>query len=255
LYLAPLTSPTRILDVGTGTGLWAFDIADYFPHAAVTATDLSPVETTCAPPNLSFEIDDANAEWTYPPDWFDFVHMRGLTGCIKDWGYMYSQVYEHLVPGGWVEHLEFSIRTNADPNSSDPAHRIVSAFSESIIEGAAAKTGMSFTIVEEMRDRMVEAGFVDVHEERFVWPIGAWPKDAHLKDLGRWGERNWSEGIEGWVMALYTRMMGWTYAEVQAFVKDFRGVIKNRRNHFWHEVRCVYARKPFAHEVQGEGKV
>jgi hypothetical protein len=41
----------------------------------------------------------------------------------------------------------------------------------------------------------------------------------------------------------------WTYAEVQAFVKDIRDVIKNRKNHFYHEVRCVYARKPFPHEV------
>jgi hypothetical protein len=103
---------------------------------------------------------------------------------------------------------------------------------------------------------MEEQGFVDVREEKFIWPIGAWPRDPHLKDLGRWGERNWSEGIEGWVMALYTRLLGWTYAEVQAFVRDLRNVIKNRGNHFYHEVRCVYARKPFAHEVvatEGEG--
>jgi SAM-dependent methyltransferase len=251
LFLAPLTSPQRILDIGTGTGLWALDMADAFPGAEIIATDLSPIQHGAAPPNVRFEVDDANAAWTYPADSFDFVHMRGLTGCVRDWMYMYSQVLEHLVPGGWVEHLEFSVRTNADPDSSDPAHRIMTAFSESIVGSAAAKTGMSFTICKEMRDKMVETGFVDVHEEKFVWPIGAWPKDQHLKDLGRWGERNWSEGIEGWVMALYTRMLGWTYAEVQAFVKDFRGVIKNRRNHFWHEVRCVYARKPFPHEVPG----
>lgn len=37
---------------------------------------------------------------------------------------------------------------------------------------------------------------------------------------------------------------------MQAFVKDMRAVIKNRKNHFDHEVRCVYARKPYAHEVE-----
>lgn len=37
---------------------------------------------------------------------------------------------------------------------------------------------------------------------------------------------------------------------MQAFVKDFRAVIKNRKNHFYHEVRCVYARKPFPHEME-----
>ena len=41
-----------------------------------------------------------------------------------------------------------------------------------------------------------------------MWPIGPWPKDPHLKELGRWGERNWADGMEGWVMALFTRMLG-----------------------------------------------
>ncbi|KAH4964841.1 hypothetical protein HBI82_025990 [Parastagonospora nodorum] len=249
LFLAPITSPKRILDVGTGTGLWAVDIADHFPAAEITATDLSPILYTAAPPNLVFEIDDACSEWTYPPNHFDFIHIRGLTGCVKDWPHMYAQVYAHLAPGAWFEQLEFEIRTNADPASGRHADQIVAAFSDSVIDVGERLTGMTFKIVEQMAALLPQAGFVDVHEERFIWPIGAWPKDPHLKDLGRWGERNWSEGIEGWVMALYTRLLGWTYAEVQAFVKDFRSVIKNRGNHFYHEVRCVYARKPFPGEV------
>lgn len=31
-------------------------------------------------------------------------------------------------------------------------------------------------------------------------------------------------------------------------MSDFRAVIKDRRNHFYHEVRCVYGRKPRAGE-------
>lgn len=208
LFLAPVQSPKRILDVGSGTGLWAVDIADHFPDAEITATDLSPILYTSAPPNLTFEIDDACSEWTYPPDHFDFIHIRGLTGCIRDWPYTYSQVFEHLAPGGWVEHLEFSIQTNADPDSTKHADQIMTGFSRSIIGVGDEKTGMTFRIVEQMKGLMEQAGLVDVVEEKFVWPIGAWPKDAHLKDLGRWGERNWADGIEGWVMALYTRLLG-----------------------------------------------
>ena len=46
LHLAPLENPRRILDIGTGTGLWAIEMADRFPNATVIGTDLSPVQPT-----------------------------------------------------------------------------------------------------------------------------------------------------------------------------------------------------------------
>ena len=46
IHLAPLDNPRRILDIGTGTGLWAIEMADRYPNATVTGTDLSPVQPT-----------------------------------------------------------------------------------------------------------------------------------------------------------------------------------------------------------------
>jgi len=39
-YMAPLKDPQRILDIGTGTGIWAIDAADKHPAAEVIGTDL-----------------------------------------------------------------------------------------------------------------------------------------------------------------------------------------------------------------------
>jgi methylase of polypeptide subunit release factors len=44
LYFAPIESPKRVLDIGTGTGIWAMDFGDEFPEAEVTGTDISPIQ-------------------------------------------------------------------------------------------------------------------------------------------------------------------------------------------------------------------
>lgn len=44
LHLAPLISPAKILDLGTGTGIWAMEMADQYPDSLVIGTDLSPIQ-------------------------------------------------------------------------------------------------------------------------------------------------------------------------------------------------------------------
>src|SRR4051795_1295425 len=66
LFLAPLENPTAILDVGTGTGIWAMDFADDYPGAQVVGIDLSPIQPNYVPPNLQFEIFDLEEPWEMP---------------------------------------------------------------------------------------------------------------------------------------------------------------------------------------------
>ena len=69
-------------------------------------------------------------------------------------------------------------------------------------------TGKTFEIAENMAGLVREAGFEDVVEKRFKWPVGPWSTDPKLKEIGRWNLLNWEEGMEGWVMAAYTRVLG-----------------------------------------------
>lgn len=45
IALAPIgEKPVRILDIGTGTGIWAIEMADEYPSAEIIGTDLSPTQ-------------------------------------------------------------------------------------------------------------------------------------------------------------------------------------------------------------------
>ena len=41
-YLCPKTTPNSVLDLGTGTGIWAQELADSLPECEVKGVDLSP---------------------------------------------------------------------------------------------------------------------------------------------------------------------------------------------------------------------
>jgi len=59
LFLAPLgPKPGRILDIGTGTGIWAIDVGDEYPNAEIIGTDLSPTQPSWSayPPSHPFPI-------------------------------------------------------------------------------------------------------------------------------------------------------------------------------------------------------
>ena len=65
LHLAPIEAPKKILDIGTGSGVWAIDMADKYPEAQVVGIDIAGVQPNCVPPNCQFEIEDAEDEWTF----------------------------------------------------------------------------------------------------------------------------------------------------------------------------------------------
>lgn len=97
LHLAPIENPHNVLDVGTGTGIWAMDFADQYPSSQVLGFDLSPIQPEWLPPNVRFEINDAcAADWAYKKNSFDFIHVRTMYGSVADWPAFYQQALESV---------------------------------------------------------------------------------------------------------------------------------------------------------------
>ncbi|KIO19827.1 hypothetical protein M407DRAFT_246052 [Tulasnella calospora MUT 4182] len=101
--LAPqkeVPQPT-ILDIGTGSGIWAEEMAREFPHAQVLGVDLTPVTPDAnTPPNCRFGYLDANDGFTSLGESFDVVHMRSVGGGIRDQVRLVRDVARVLKPGG-----------------------------------------------------------------------------------------------------------------------------------------------------------
>jgi SAM-dependent methyltransferase len=96
LFWAPIKlSPQKVLDLGTGTGIWAIDFADMFPAAVVIGTDLSSIQPSWVPPNCFFEIDDAEDDWTWDEESFDYIHNRNFVCAIRDWPKLVQRTYQY----------------------------------------------------------------------------------------------------------------------------------------------------------------
>jgi trans-aconitate methyltransferase len=163
LFSAPIGKPQRVLDLGTGTGIWAIDFADEFPGALVIGTDLSPIQPGAVPPNCIFYVDDMESEWTFGSDEaFDFIHGRALTGSITDFDLLYRRIYENLKPGGWLEMQEYQSTLYSDDDTlleAPNAKRWTALCTE-----AAEKAGFR-PVAEVQQQKMIDAGFTDVHED------------------------------------------------------------------------------------------
>jgi hypothetical protein len=70
------------------------------------------------------------------------------------------------------------------------------------------KFGKTFSIAEDSEGLMKKAGFINVTNRTFKWPIGIWPKDPKLKQIGAYNRLGWEDGIEGWALFLFTNHLG-----------------------------------------------
>ncbi|EEH22097.2 hypothetical protein PABG_04308 [Paracoccidioides brasiliensis Pb03] len=247
LYLAPLEKPQKVLDIGTGTGIWAIDFGEEQPQANVIGTDLSPIQPSWVPPNVCFLIEDCTEyPWAYADNSMDFIHIRDLFGCIPDWSEFLDQCYKTTKPGGYVEILNRAVWLEDDDGSIPKDENHVLNIWKREFREVGDRMGKTTTIIERQREEMEKAGFLDVTERIFKMPLGSWPKDKGLKEVGRFYFLECTQGLEGWSMALLTRVMGWGLAEVHVLLARFRQAMNDRSIHSYVPISVVYGRKPLS---------
>ncbi|KNB16444.1 hypothetical protein FOXG_14305 [Fusarium oxysporum f. sp. lycopersici 4287] len=235
------SSRRRVLDAGTGTGVWAIDYAEDHPESHVIGVDLSPTQPTFVPPNLTFYIDDLEDPWTFSTK-FDLIHGRMLTGSIRDWPKFIQQSYDNLESDGWLELKDILLEFKSDDNTI-PEGCAATKWGELMLE-AADKFGAPLDSCKRYKQQLADAGFVDIVETMYKWPSNGWPRDPKFKEMGLWNYENLGNGASGLSMALFTRALGWTAEEVEVFLVDVRKDMRNHAIHGWWPIYVVYGRKP-----------
>lgn len=226
-------------------------MADRYPSANVRGVDIFPPPVSWMPPNCIFEVDDILREWTWK-DPFDFIHLRLMLGAFTpdETDKLYKQCYDSLAPGGWIEQVELDVRVYSDDGSMK-GDSYLAGWGNNFI-GCSERAGRSLLTQETMRSSMEKAGFVDAEEKLYKIPLGPWPKDKVLKEVGQLQYLHWTAALEGWALWLLTKFGApspWSNDEVQVYLANVRAELKSPRTHAYEYCRRVWARKPTADET------
>ncbi|KAI9046043.1 class I SAM-dependent methyltransferase [Aspergillus affinis] len=223
LYRSPIRqNVSTILDLGTGTGVWAIEMAE-------------------VPPNLHFEVDDFEADWSHDTQ-FDFIHARDLQGSVSNYDRLVIQAYDQLNPGGWFEFAEVDLIVCGDDDTIQQAKSLKEC--TRLVKEASARMGRLMGTATEHIQRLSNAGFVNIREDVYKMPMSPWPKDPKLKELGRYYQVNMLESLDAYSLALLTRVLHWPVEEVRVLLNGARSELLDRRIHTYANWFHVYGQKP-----------
>ncbi len=137
------------------------------------------------------------------------------------------------------------------------------------MEEAAMNANRPLQIANKLKKWYIDVGYVDVQEKVIKIPINSWPRDKHLKTLGKYWAENLLAGLQGFSLALFSRVFGWSKTEIevcstlsemflllvirleslpcnQIYLVKIRKSITDHQVHAYTKVYMVWGRKPGA---------
>lgn len=243
LFLAPvdLDKSARVLDIGTGTGIWAICVGEEYPNAEIIGNDLSAIQSTWVPPNVKFEIDDVEQPWINGK--FDYIFSRYMSTSILDWPKLVGNVFEHLNPGAWAEFQDYDLLYYSEDGSITDEHYLLK-WIKLFIDTARTKLNREPCPGPRLEGWVKDAGFTNIVHRKFRLPLGSWPKDPHMKDIGMCNIAQLLEGLEAFSLKIFCGVLGMSTEEVLVMLAKVRQELHARKFHAQFDFHVVYGQKP-----------
>lgn len=164
-----LREGTAVLDVGTGTGRWAIEVAEAFPRCRVVGFDREPARSSQGlPPGFRFVQGDLLQRLPFADDTFGYVHQRLLVAGIPlaQWPAVLRELLRVTRRGGWIELVELGL--GFFPQG--PCLQQIVTWWQQLSVARGMDASQLFLLGRWLR----EAGALQV-EQRTCWlPVGRW---------------------------------------------------------------------------------
>ncbi|KYK58471.1 hypothetical protein DCS_05487 [Drechmeria coniospora] len=238
LGLAAVTSPKHVLDIATGTGIWAIQYAQQNPDSEVIGTDLSSIQPKAPVPNCSFIQQDVEHDDWYFSRNFDYIYLRFVVSCFDNTKSVIQRAFDNLNPGGHIEFLDYIFEiTDFDGTTKG-------TFCErwfNLIHKGGNKIGRDFTKPARYATWCREVGFLDVEEKYFPVPCGTWPKDPKMKKIGKYFLHDLQALMEG--MKKFLGFAGLSHNEIEDLVEKAKKDAEDPSMHFAVTIVVTHGRK------------
>ncbi|KAF9205406.1 hypothetical protein BGZ49_004087 [Haplosporangium sp. Z 27] len=159
----------KILDVATGTGVWALEMAHEFPKADIYGVDISAIfPAEIKPSNCHFQLCNILDGLPFPDNYFDFIYQRLLVYALTPTQrkQVYAELQRVLKPEGYLQLVESDgIVYNAGPE--------MEKINKLSVE-TSLRHGVDPCEVQNMRSGLKHAGYGSVNSFNIALPVGHW---------------------------------------------------------------------------------
>ncbi|KAL4948888.1 hypothetical protein BDW69DRAFT_188855 [Aspergillus filifer] len=240
LVHGPATAPKVILDIGTGSGYWALELASAFKAATVYGVDIVLLQPTWTAPNCHFHVADITQ-----PDWHearsyqnaDLVRIDRFFGDIPVLRWILKGAYSCCASRGVVEIHHTGICL-ANRNENTAFH----GFYRDLETAYGRDLNPIHAYYRAMRDN----GFRQVNNERREIPLDA-PRNPKQEEI----YQNWLRGLEAMSLRYFVERLDKSYLQATVEIAGARSALQQGQVRGSLMIEIVYGVK--SNETLGPG--